>query len=170
MDVFLGSMLLVAFDFAPAGFALCQGQLLPISSNTALFALLGTNFGGDGKSTFGLPNLQGALAVSQGQAPGMNAYTIGESGGNPTVTLTVAQVPAHQHSVLAAKGGGNNPAPSGNALAQSAVYGSDASNTVTFNSAALGAPIGGGQPHNNLMPYATLNWVIALRGVFPPRS
>jgi microcystin-dependent protein len=163
-------MMLVGFNFAPAGFALCQGQLLPIARNAALFSLLGTQYGGDGKTTFGLPNLQGCLAVSQGQGPGLNNYVMGEGGGNATVTLTTPTVPSHQHSVLAAKGGGNNPAASGNALAESAIYAAAGQNPSPMNAGALGGPVGNGLPHNNLMPYLTLNWIIALQGVFPQRS
>jgi len=170
-DVFIGSMMLVGFNFAPVGFALCQGQLLPIAQNTALFSLLGVQFGGDGRTTFGLPNMQGRLAISQGQGPGLNPYTMGQNGGSPFVTLPVNEVPPHTHSVLAAKGGGTQTAPSpARALAEAAIYSAPGSNAAALNSQALGPTVGGGQPHNNMMPYLTLNWIIALQGVFPPRS
>ena len=169
MDVFVGSLMLVGFNFAPTDFALCQGQLLSISQNTALFSLLGTYYGGDGRSTFALPNLQGNLVVSQGQAPGLSNYVIGETGGSPTVQLTSATVPPHSHSVLAAKGGGTSTSPAGTALAETAIYAAPGAASA-MNPQALGGPVGGGQPHNNMMPYLALNWVIALRGVFPSRS
>ena len=171
MDVFIGSMMLVGFNFAPTGFALCQGQLLPISQNAALFSLLGTQFGGDGKSNFALPNMQGRLAISQGQGPGLNGYVMGESDGSDTVTLTQGEVPAHLHSVLAAKGGGTQPTPGpADALSESALYAAAGSNLSPLNSQALGPTVGSGHPHNNMMPYLTLNWIIALQGVFPPRG
>jgi microcystin-dependent protein len=166
--------MLVGFDFAPVGFALCQGQLLSISQNTALFSLIGTYYGGDGKSTFALPNLQGALAVSQGQGPGLNMYDIGEPGGSTTVTLTTSTVPAHQHQVLGAKGEGTVTTPSGKSLAQQTntqvkVYAPAGQNSA-MNAQALGGAVGNGQPHNNMMPYLGLNWIIALRGIFPARN
>jgi len=101
-SVFIGSLMLVPYNFAPVNYALCQGQTLPISQNTALFSLLGTTFGGDGKSTFALPNLQGNLAVGAGQAAGLSNYTLGQTGGSPTVTLNPTQVPPHTHAFLAA--------------------------------------------------------------------
>ena len=170
MDVFIGSLMLVGFNFAPTGFALCQGQLLPISQNAALFSLLGTYYGGDGRSTFGLPDLRGKLVVSQGQGPGLNNYVIGETGGTGTVTLQASTVPPHQHSALAAKGGGTKNTPAGNALAEVAVYAAAGQTPSAMNALALGPPVGNGQAHNNLMPYLTLNWIIALQGVFPTRS
>jgi microcystin-dependent protein len=163
-------MMLVGFNFAPTGFALCQGQLLSISQNTALFSLLGTYYGGDGRTTFGLPNLQGALVVSQGQGPGLSQYSLGQNGGNATVTLLGTQVPSHQHSVLAAKGSGNNPAPANQALAQTQVYANAGQGVSAMNAGALGGPYGSGQPHNNMMPYLGLNWIIALQGIFPSRG
>lgn len=171
MDVFIGSLMLVGFNFAPTGFALCQGQLLPISSNTALFSLLGTQFGGDGRSTFGLPNLQGCLSIDQGQGPGLSQYVMGETSGTPTVTLLPGEVPPHLHSILGAKGGGNQSSPgTGVALSQSALYAAAGQNPSALNSAVFGPSVGNNLPHNNLMPYLTLNWIIALQGVFPPRS
>jgi microcystin-dependent protein len=170
VDVFLGSLMLVGFNFAPTGFALCQGQLLSISQNTALFSLLGTTYGGDGRTTFALPNLQGNLVVSQGQGPGLNPYTIGETGGSANVTLTSATVPPHSHSVLAAKGGGTTSSPAGTALAEAAIYAAAGQAASPMNAQALGGPVGNGQPHNNMMPYLTLNWIIAMQGIFPPRS
>jgi microcystin-dependent protein len=171
VDVFVGSMMLVGFNFAPQGFALCQGQLLAISQNTALFSLLGTQFGGDGIRTFGLPNMQGNLAISQGQGPGLSSHVVGESSGSNTVTLIPSAAPAHSHSVIAAKGLGNQPTPGPTvALSQSELYAAAGSNPSALNPQALGPVVGGGLPHNNLMPYLTLNWIIALQGVFPPRS
>jgi microcystin-dependent protein len=170
MDVFLGSLMLVGFNFAPTGFALCQGQLLSISQNTALFALLGTTYGGDGRSTFALPNLQGNLVVSQGQGPGLNLYSIGDTGGSANVTLTSSTVPPHSHSVLAAKGAGTTSSPAGTALAEAAIYAAAGQASSPMNAQALGGPVGSGQPHNNMMPYLTLNWIIAMQGIFPSRG
>jgi microcystin-dependent protein len=173
--VYLGSMMLVPYNFAPLGFAFCNGQLLPISSNTALFSLLGTTYGGDGRSTFALPNLQGSLAVGMGQGPGLSSYDIGQTGGSPTVTLTTATVPPHQHKVNAAKAAADLKAPKSVAMALSAspqIYYNNAvlTNMVAMNTGSISPFAGNNQPHNNMMPYLGLQWIIALQGIFPPRS
>jgi microcystin-dependent protein len=174
-DQFLGQVLLVGFNFAPVGWATCSGQLMPISRSTALFSLLGTFYGGDGRSTFGLPNLQGNCAVGMGQGPGLANYDIGETGGSQTVTLNSTEVPSHTHSALSVETPASTVTATNNSLAK---Y--DAHNiyyTATQNPtlaalapSALSPPFGGNLPHNNMMPYLTLNWVIALTGVFPARS
>jgi microcystin-dependent protein len=171
-QVFLGSLMLVPYNFAPLGYAFCQGQLMSITQNAALFSLLGTQFGGDGRSTFGLPNLQGSLAVGQGQGPGLQLYEIGEVGGSPSVTLLASNAPTHSHPVLAGKLAADKDTPSGNALADSSnphIYSNAATPPLTPMSQSI-SPVGGSQPHNNMMPYLGLQWIIALQGIFPPRS
>jgi microcystin-dependent protein len=163
--------MLVPYNFAPVNYALCQGQTLPISQNTALFSLLGTTFGGDGKSTFALPNLQGNLAVGAGQAAGLSNYTLGQTGGSPTVTLNPTQVPPHTHAFLAADRPANSASPTGGALARPAtdlLYTTATTPAVGMN-ASMVQPAGSGQPHNNVMPSLGLNWIIALQGIYPTR-
>lgn len=173
-DVFLGSLMLVPYTYAPRGFAFCQGQLLAIRSNTALFSLLGTTYGGDGVSTFALPNLTGSLAVGQGQAPGMNDYMLGETGGATTVTLDLSTVPPHNHSVNAGKLPADLNAPQGNVVATASganprIYNTSATNLAGMSGQSL-TPFGGNQPHKNMMPYQGLQWIIALQGIFPQRG
>jgi microcystin-dependent protein len=173
-DPFVAEIRVFPFNFAPKGWAWCDGQLLPISQNTALFSLLGTTYGGDGKSTFALPNLQGSVPMHPGQGPGLSLHDLGESGGSDTVTLLQSEIPLHAHGMQAANFPGDIQAPTPNvALARSAggnAYQSNVNqNNVQMNLAAL-APAGGDQPHNNLQPYLTMYFNIALQGVFPPRS
>lgn len=172
---FVGEIEIFGFNFAPQGWALCAGQLLPISQNTALFSLLGTQYGGDGKSTFGLPNLQGTIPVSQGQGPGLSLYDMGETGGAEAVTLTLNLIPSHTHTLAAsaATDGVGTPS-SGSALGAAKRGGSDIYATTptagaTMNTNIVGT-VGGSQPHNNMMPYVTLNYCISLYGIFPARS
>ena len=143
-----------------------------ISQNTALFSLLGTQYGGDGKSNFALPNLQGAVAVDQGTGPGLSSYVPGDSGGAAGVTLNASQIPGHTHAVNCVSGGGNKQQPSGNVWAKELTGKKDynaAPDGTAMNTAALGGS-GGDAPHNNLQPYLVLNYCIALQGIFPPRS
>ena len=173
-DQFVGQLLLVGFNFAPYQWASAAGQLLPISSNTALFSLLGTFYGGDGRTNFALPNLQGAVALGIGQGAGLSDYQIGETGGTTTVSLNQSAVPAHNHLVQVSAGRGNQSNPVGNAVADAKdgpgnVYTTSPTPVATMSPTAVSS-FGGGQPHNNLMPYQALNWIIALQGVFPPRS
>lgn len=174
MDPFVGEIRIFPFNFAPSGWAQCNGQLMPISQNTALFSLLGTFYGGDGHSTFGLPNLQGAAAMFWGQGSGLSQRDIGEMSGSQTVTLLVTELPAHVHTVNAKiVGGSANPAnfvwASSNAAKVAALfYAPAAAAPVNMNPTALSIT-GGSLPHNNMPPYLTLNYCIALQGVFPPR-
>ena len=175
MDPFVAEIRIFPFNFAPKGWAFCDGQILPLSQNTALFSLLGTTYGGDGKSNFALPDLQGSVPVEQGQGPGLSLYDLGQQGGEETVTLLQSEIPVHTHQPKAhAQDSGTifNPGP---AVVPASADGGFAYNTVTnssltqFAPQAL-APAGGSLPHNNMMPYLTLNFCIALQGVFPPRT
>jgi microcystin-dependent protein len=176
MDPFLAQIKIFACNFAPRGWAFCNGQILPISQNTALFSLLGTTFGGNGQTTFALPNLQGLSPVHAGQGPGLSNYVLGQTGGEPTVVLTTGTIPAHTHMVGANNGDGNLASPANNVFAGP---GADRdlywySPFVAGSTVALAANdlsvAGGGQPHNNFMPYLALNYCIALQGVFPSRN
>jgi microcystin-dependent protein len=176
---FIGQLTLFPYNFAPFGWAFCAGQLLPISQNTALFSLLGTQFGGDGKSNFALPDLRGRAPIGQGQGPGLSSYVMGTQQGVEAVTLTTATVPAHSHGFPAFAAAATTNAPNGAlpAEGQSGGRGGGAVNTYTAPGAAVSLAPGqvvpvtvGGGAHNNLQPYLTLNWCIALQGVFPPRS
>jgi microcystin-dependent protein len=172
-DQFVAEIRAFPFNFAPKGWAQCNGQLLPISQNTAVFSLLGTNFGGDGKSTFGLPNLQGAMPKDFGQGAVLTIYDLGESGGEQTVTLLTTQIPTHGHNLNVA-GAGNSSTPSastvlaGGSRGKPSAYASGPP-TVAMSAAAV-ATAGSSVPHNNMSPYVTLNFCIALTGIFPPRS
>ena len=163
---FLGSITLFGGNFAPRGYMFCQGQLLAISQNSALFTLIGTTYGGDGQVTFALPNLAGRAAVHQGQGPGLSNYVIGQSIGVETVTLASTQLPTHSHSVSAsAATGSGGPANAFWAQASSGLPYGSAPNTP-MNAAAL--PFAGGnQPHENMMPFLALNFIIAVEGIFP---
>src|SRR5580698_1243006 len=171
-DPFVGEIRVFPFNFAPNGWALCNGQILPISQNTALFSLLGTYYGGNGTSNFALPNLQGNFPIHQGQGVGLSQYVIGETGGAASVTLLVSEIPTHTHTVAcAATGNSSNPsnavfgaAPRGKPPAYSAATGTK----VNMNATAV-ATAGGSQPHNNMPPFLTLNFCIALQGIYPSR-
>lgn len=175
-DPFVAEIRMFAGNFAPTGWALCNGQLLPISQNTALFSLLGTFYGGDGKSTFALPNLEGSAPLGQGQGKGLSEYFLGQSSGSDTVTLITTEIPIHTHNVMASNQQADliPPAP---ALilgrpngATPYVPGSNPNPPlVNMNFQALGI-FGSSLPHNNMMPYLTVTFIIAMQGVFPPRS
>jgi microcystin-dependent protein len=174
-DPFVAEIRIFPFNFAPRGWAWCDGQLLPLSQNTALFSLLGTTYGGNGKSNFALPNLQGATPLFWGQGPGLSLYDIGQTGGSETVSLLESEIQAHAHTLVgstaaADEEGTRNPAGNytGVPQAASAFYGA-AANLVNMAPEAL-APAGGDAPHNNMMPYLTFYFCIALQGVFPPRT
>jgi microcystin-dependent protein len=171
-DPFVAEIRIFAFQFAPKGWAQCLGQLLPISQNTALFSLIGTFYGGDGKSTFALPNLQGSAALHAGQGPGLSQYDLGQTGGSETVTLLTSEMPAHGHALNSLAPFGNRTTPVGNTIARvsgATPYLPPANAVLAPMAPEALAPAGGDQPHNNMMPYLTLMFCIALQGVFPPR-
>ncbi|MEI8383514.1 MAG: tail fiber protein [Planctomycetota bacterium] len=172
MDPFVAEVRIFAFNFAPNGWAFCDGQLLRISQNTALFSLVGTFYGGDGKSTFALPNLQGQAAMSQGQGPGLSDYSIGETIGAETVTLIDSEIPSHSHNWLANNSDSTEQNPTKGLLAGAigglAMYAN--AGAPTQMAASTVAPAGNSFAHNNMMPYLTLNFCIAMQGVFSPRS
>lgn len=168
---YIGEIRIFAGNFPPRGYQFCAGQLLPISQYSALFALIGTTYGGDGQTTFGLPDLRGRVPMHQGTGPGLTTRTLGQSFGTETVTLTSAQMPAHGHGVLCNNGTGvTNPA-NGFWAQTSGVsgYGAPATANASVNAGSIGNS-GGNQPHNNLMPLLSLNFIIALEGVFPSRN
>ena len=171
-DQFVAEIRIFPFNFPPTGWAFCDGQLMPISQNTALFSLLGTTYGGDGKSTFGLPNLQGSAPLQPGQGTGLSLYDLGQTGGEESVALLQSEIPAHTHAANASNGPAILQSPASDRVlgrANNNAYLDNPANLVTLAPEAL-APAGGGQPHNNLQPYLTLNFCIALQGIFPPRS
>jgi microcystin-dependent protein len=171
MNAFVGQILTVGFGFAPRGWAFCDGQLLAISSNTALFSLLGTTYGGDGRTTFGLPDLRGRAIVSPGNGPGLSHYNWGQRGGVENVTLTAAEMPNHNHG-FALGGSANSPAGSNSMLAS--VTGTDTVfNNTSGNAQLAGGAItntGGSQSHENRMPYLAMYRCIALIGIYPSRN
>jgi len=168
---FLGEIRLIGFNYAPRGWAFCWGQLLSIAQNSAVFSLLGTTYGGNGSTTFALPDLRGRIPIGLGQGPGLPPVTIGETGGSETVSLLATQIPAHSHSVYGAVNGTRSSNPGGNLLASGEMdlYNRDTTGAVELSAAAV-ASNGGGQPHNNLQPFLCMNFVIALEGVFPSRN
>ena len=171
-DPFVAEIRIFGFNFAPKGWATCDGQLMPLSQNTALFSLLGTMYGGDGKSNFALPNLQGSAPMNQGQGPGLSARYVGDSGGNPTVNLRLEEIPGHNHNLMTVNDFGDINTPGGMSMARSsgtAVYNTATSPLAAMSPTVLGNT-GNNQPHNNLQPYLTLLFCIALQGVYPPRS
>lgn len=173
-DPFVSEIRIVAGNFAPTGWATCDGQLLPLSQNTALFSLLGTTYGGNGKSNFALPNLQGSAPMHPGQGPGLSLYDLGQTGGSETVTLLTTEIPSHPHSALGSAVAGNQTTPQGNAVAQAVGRGTNlfvngSAPNVQMNPQSV-ALAGSSFPHNNMQPYLTLLFIIALQGVFPPRG
>jgi microcystin-dependent protein len=171
VDPWIGEIALVPFNFPPKGWAFCNGQLLPINQNQALFALIGTYYGGDGITTFALPDLRGRSPVHQGQGPGLSSYVIGQTGGLENVTLGIPQIPAHTHQATGSSANGTSDSPVG------AVPARDPAGTPRYAAApnaslaaAAIATVGGGQPHENRAPYLTMNYVIALQGVFPSQN
>lgn len=173
-DQFLAEVRIFGFNFAPSGWALCNGQLMPISQNTALFSLLGTMYGGDGKSTFALPDFRGAAPVhaGHGQGSGLTEREIGEEGGTETVTLLDSEMPVHSHALNASGGFANSSDPTGRVWARPFGGGNlyKPSGTPANLAPQALAPTGGSLPHNNMQPYLTLNFCIALQGIFPPRD
>ena len=170
-DQFLAEIRIFPFNFAPTGWQQCNGQILAISQFTALFALIGTFYGGNGTSNFALPNFQGNVPVHQGQGPGLSPYTVGETGGSPTVTLLATQVPSHTHTFSAdpnSKKEITNVANAAPAGAENPAYSTAAPNTTM--SATMLAPGAAAVPHDNMQPYLTLNFCIATTGIFPARN
>jgi microcystin-dependent protein len=175
-EPFIGQVMMFAGNFAPRGWAFCQGQLLSIAQNTALFSILGTTYGGNGQTTFALPDLRGRYPMQPGQGPGLSPRTLGEQGGSETVTLISTQMPAHTHSHTAFAEAGDSISPQGNFNAgltlsgsgtQESLYASSAN--TTMNPASIGVA-GGSQPHNNMPPFLCINFIIALEGIFPSRN
>lgn len=173
MDPFVAEIRIVPFNFPPKGWAFCNGQIMPLSQNTALFALLGTTYGGDGKSTFALPNLQGSVALHPGQGQGLSERFLGEIGGAQFVTLLVSEMPVHTHAMNANTSPATVTVPStDSSLARSgggAFYKQSPFGNITQMAPQALPPAGGSLPHNNMQPYLTLNYIIALQGVFPAR-
>jgi microcystin-dependent protein len=163
---YVGEIRIFAGNFAPVGWMFCEGQLLPISEYETLFNLIGTTYGGDGQSTFGLPDLRGRIPLHQG-----NGFTLAQTGGAETVTLTVSQIPSHSHPLLATSNMGNQTSPTNNVLAQSSVTSLYIEDTPTANLSPLAiASTGGSQPHNNFQPYLCVDFIISLFGIFPSQT
>ncbi len=170
-EPFVAEIRIFGFNFAPQGWALCAGQLMSISQNTALFSLVGTYYGGNGTSTFGLPNLQGFVPMGQGNGPGLTPRVIGETAGEPNVTLLSSEMPTHTHSTNTNATAADDYGPTNDYWAP------DAGGTNQYGTASPSPmsplalnPSGGNQPHNNMQPYLTMNYCIALQGIYPPRS
>jgi microcystin-dependent protein len=160
---FIAQIMIVSFNFAPKGWALCNGQLLPINQNQALFSLLGTTYGGDGRVNFGLPNLQGKIPNGMG-----GSYVLGQTAGETNVTLTISQMPAHNHVWGASKTAASGGVASGTVLASANMYTPSPLDSAMLPSAV--STVGGSQPHTNMMPYLVLNYCIALQGIFPSQN
>ena len=172
MDPFIAEIKMFAGNFAPRGWAFCQGQLLPINQNQALFSLLGTIYGGDGRTTFALPDLRGRTAIGPGNGPGLSTYREGQNGGVEYVTLTANQMPSHNHRINAVTTVGNSTTPTNHLLADSAAFDDEFSNATanTMMSSTMVTNTGGNQSHENRQPFLAIYYIIALQGVFPSRS
>lgn len=174
-DPFLGEIRMFGGNYAPRGWAFCNGQIMSISQNSPLFAILGVTYGGNGQSTFALPNMQGRTPMHWGTGAGLSPHSLGEMSGTETVTLLSTQMPAHNHQILAANEEGNNFTPGGNTLAGTTGSGGNAntyfngSPNTNLNLASMGVA-GGNQPHSNMSPYLCVSFIIALQGIFPPRN
>jgi microcystin-dependent protein len=176
MEPFIGTIIMFAGNFAPRGWAFCYGQILSIAQNTALFSILGTTYGGNGQTTFALPDLRGRVPMQPGQGPGLSPHTLGEQAGAETVTLLQTQMPAHNHIVNASSANGSAPSPQNNFNAVTydpntlnPLDSYSSSQNTTMNPAVIGAS-GGSQPHQNMQPYTCINFIIALEGIFPSRN
>ncbi len=176
MEPFLGMIATFGFNFAPRGWMFCNGQLLSISQYSALFALLGTTYGGNGQTTFALPNLQSRVPIGMGQGPGLSNYSIGQQAGSENVTLLSTQMPAHTHQMMASGEGASANVATNNSLASSSrsvptmptIYAPG--NTTPTPMASTTSIVGGNQPHNNIQPYLAINYSIAVEGIFPSRN
>ncbi len=172
-EPFIGEIRIFAGNFAPRGWQLCQGQILPIAQNTALFSILGVTYGGNGQTTFALPDLRGRYPMQQGQGPGLSPRALGEQGGTETVTLLSNQMPAHNHALVCSNAQADQGTPEGNVLA--ADQGGTTFNFVaapinaTMNPVTIGVA-GGSQPHSNMSPFLAINFIIALEGIYPSRN
>ncbi len=164
-EPFLSEIKIVSFNFPPKGWALCNGQFLPINQNQALFALLGTTYGGNGQTTFALPNLRGRVPVHEG-----SGHTLGEAAGSTSVTVNIQQLPTHLHALMASTNTGSTQDAAGNVLGQVASRLYTDPNALTTLSPSSVTSVGGSQPHNNMMPYLVLNFIIALQGIFPSQN
>ena len=172
-EPYLGEIRLVGFNYEPEGWAFCDGRLLPIAQYDALFALIGTTYGGDGQTTFALPDLRGRTPIHMGQGNGLSNRTIGQNGGAETVTLSMNELPVHSHAAQAFEGSGTSSNPSGAVWAgvsSGAIYRVDDGSTLAAMNPGAVSPVGGSQPHDNLQPYLCVNFIIALDGVFPTQS
>jgi len=172
-DPFVAEIMMFAGNFVPKGWALCNGQLMPIAQNTALFSLLGTTYGGDGRTTFGLPDLQGMAPLQAGPGAGLSDRALGETGGSPSVSLAIPEMPVHNHAVRSVSSAGDRNSPDGTLWAEAVsgrravpAYAANA-NTTMAPGALAGA--GGSQPHNNMHPFLAVTFIIALQGIYPPR-
>lgn len=159
---------MVPYNFSPRYWAFCNGQLLSIAQNSALFALLGTNFGGNGTTTFALPDFRSRVPIHPGTGPGLSPYVLGQQGGLENVTLLTTQIPAHTHTLRANTGGSNDTLPNNNSLSEGSIYTTNAPNANMNPTSIL--PTGGSLPHTNIQPYLAINFIIALQGIFPTRS
>jgi microcystin-dependent protein len=172
-EPFVGEIRIFAGTFAPAGWAMCAGQLMPISQNDTLFNLIGTTYGGDGEETFAVPNIQSRLPMHAGQGPGISQnYQLGETGGVESVTLSTQQIPIHNHAMLANAANGQQPQPQGAFLSQTNPgfsYVAASTPHVNLNAGSL-APVGGSQPHDNMQPFLVLTFIISLFGIFPTQN
>jgi len=171
-DPFVAEIRIFPFNFAPKGWAWCNGQLMPLSQNTALFSLLGTTYGGNGKSNFALPDLQGRAPMHPGQGPGLSLHDLGESGGSETVSLLESEIPAHTHQLRASNTLAEGALPAGAVVGRQSfnLFQTNVNSNLTPMAFESLTPAGGDQPHNNMMPYLTCYFNIALQGVFPPRG
>jgi microcystin-dependent protein len=177
MEGYIAEVRLFAGNFAPRGWAFCQGQILSIAQNTALFSLLGTTFGGNGQTTFALPDLRGRVAVGPGQGPGLPAVNLGQMAGAPTHTLIITEMPAHNHTTQvttrAAQGAGST-SPVNNFWAENTeleIYGTTAAAAMNPGAVQVAVGVAGGsQPHNNMQPYLGLNYIICMEGIYPSRN
>lgn len=167
MEPFIAEVMVWGCNFAPRGWAQCNGQLLPIAQNTALFSLIGTTYGGDGRSTTALPNFQGRMPMHPGRGPGLTTRQLGQRGGTETVTLSEAQMPAHNHRLLASASTSGTSGPAGHSYPTGPFYADEKDSTMHPNSVSN---VGGGQAHNNMSPFLSLNICIALQGLYPSRS
>ncbi len=164
-EPFLSEIKIVSFNFPPKGWAFCNGQLLPINQNQALFSLLGTTYGGNGQTNFALPNLRGHVPIHTG-----NGHTLGETAGSQSVTLNIPQLPTHIHFLQATNTPGTLDTPGNNVLGAASIQGYGSPSALTPMNPGTVSSVGGSQPHNNMMPYLVLNFIIALQGIFPSRN